>query len=299
MDYHSRKNMVDKNFWDLETNRGLSVLQQCEFLEINRSVVYYMPKTVAFRYDDNLIKAIEGIYEDICFYGHTKVHLELIDLGFIVGLKTVRNIRKILGIKAICVKPNTTISKKEHDKFPYKLAGVKINRPNQVWATDITYVPTLTGFAYKVAIIDIYSRKILSYRISNSMHQSFCIETLQEALRNFPKPEIFNSDQGSQFTGKKFVNILLENGVEVSMDGKGRALDNIFIERYWRSYKYENVFLKNYANLLEARVETAKYVNFYNGKRFHASLGYKTPDTIYFKNLHKSVNYYEGQQMAA
>ncbi|HRY57038.1 MAG TPA: IS3 family transposase [Patescibacteria group bacterium] len=291
--------MVDKNFWDLETNRGLSVVQQCEFLEINRSIVYYTPKTVAFKYDEDLIKAIEGIYDDICFYGHTKVHLELLDLGFEVGLKTVRNIRNLLGIKAICVKPNTTIPRKDHDKFPYKLAGMEITRPNQVWATDITYVPTLMGFAYKVAIIDIFSRKILSYRISNSMHQSFCIEALEEALRNFPKPEIFNSDQGSQFTGKKFVNILLENDIEVSMDGKGRALDNIFIERYWKSYKYENVFLKNYANLLEARLETAKYVNFYNSKRFHASLGYKTPDKIYFGNLHKSVNYYEGQQMAA
>lgn len=299
MDYNSRKNMIDKDFKDLETNKGLSVVKQCEFLELNRSVVYYTPKTVAFSYDKKLMNAIEDIYDDICFYGHTKVHQELLEMGFEVGLKTVRNVRNILGLKAICVKPNTTIPRKDHEKHPYKLAGVQITRPNQAWATDITYVPTLAGFAYKVAVIDIFSRKILSYRISNSMHQSFCIEALEEALRNFPKPEIFNSDQGSQFTGKKFVNILLENDIEVSMDGKGRALDNVFIERYWRSYKYENVFLKNYANLLEAKIETDKYVKFYNSKRFHASLGYKTPDKIYFDNLHKSVNYNGVKQMAA
>lgn len=267
--------MIDKE------NKDISVVKQCELLQINRSIVYYTPITATFGHNDKLIKPIEGIYDDICFYGHTKVHQELLEQGFEVGLKTVRNIREKLGIKAIQVKPKTTIPRKDHKKFSYKLAGVEITRPNQVWATDITYVPTLMGFAYKVAIIDIFSRKILSYRISNSMHQSFCIETLQEALRNFPKPEIFNSDQGSQFTGKNFVNILLEQGIEVSMDGKGRALDNIFIERYWKSYKYENVFLKNYANLLEARLETSKYVNFYNSKRFHASLGYKTPDKVY------------------
>ena len=280
-------------------NKDLSIVKQCKILELNRSSVYYTAKTSALKYDEKLINAIEDIYDNICFYGHTKVHCELLELGFEVGLKTVRNIRKKLGLKAIMVKPKTTISRKDHDKFPYKLAGIKITRPNQVWATDITYVPTLMGFAYKVAIIDIFSRKILSYRISNSMHQSFCIEALQEALRNFPKPEIFNSDQGSQFTGKNFVNILLENDIEVSMDGKGRALDNIFIERYWRSYKYENVLLKNYANLLEARLETAKYVNFYNTKRFHTSLGFKTPDKVYYENLHKSVNYLGVQQMIA
>jgi putative transposase len=281
------------------TNKDLPIVKQCKILELNRSGVYYEAKSVKFKYDDKLIKAVETVYDNICFYGHSKVHQELLEQGFEVGLKTVRNIRKKLGIKALTVKPKTTISKKDHDKFPYKLTNIKITRPNQVWATDITYVSTLMGFTYKVAIIDIFSRKILSYRISNSMHQSFCIEALQEALRNYPKPEIFNSDQGSQFTGNKFVNILLNNDIEVSMDGKGRALDNIFIERYWKSYKYENVFIKNYANLLEARLETAKYVKFYNSKRFHASLGYKTPDKIYFDNLHKSVNYLGVQQMSA
>lgn len=285
--------MIDK------AHKELSVVKQCEILEISRSVVYYTANTPAPRHDETLIKAIKKIYDDICFYGHIKVHQELLTMGFEVGLKTVRTIRKNLGIKAIMVKPRTTVSRKDHDKFSYKLAGVDITRPNQVWATDITYVPTLMGFAYKVAIIDIFSRKILSYRISNSMHQSFCIEALQEALNHFPKPEIFNSDQGSQFTGKNFVNILLNRGIEVSMDSKGRALDNIFIERYWKSYKYENVFLKNYANLLESKLETAKYVNFYNTKRFHLSLGLKTPDTVYFENLHKSVNYVEIQQMVA
>jgi len=285
--------MIDKE------NEKLSIVKQCEIIKISRSAVYYTAKPRSSRYDEKLINAVKAIYDNICFYGHSKVHQKLIEQGFNVGLKTVRNIRKTLGIKAIMAKPKTTISRKEHKKYSYKLTGLKITRPNQVWATDITYVPTLTGFGYKVAILDIFSRKILSYRISNSMHQSFCIEALEEALRNYPKPEIFNSDQGSQFTGKKFVEILLNNKITVSMDGKGRALDNIYIERYWKSYKYENVLLKNYSNLLEARLETAKYVKFYNSKRFHASLNYKTPDKVYHENLHLSKNYEEIQTMIA
>lgn len=280
-------------------NKDLSIVKQSKILELNRSSVYYTAKTPVFKYDEKLVKAIGNIYNNICFYGHTKVHCELLEQGFEVGLKTVRNIRKKLELKAITVKPKTTISRKDHKKYPYQLTGLKITRPNEVWATDITYVPTLTGFGYKVAIMDIFSRKILSYRISNSMHQSFCIEALEEALRNFPKPEIFNSDQGSQFTGKKFIQILLNNEITVSMDGKGRAFDNIFIERYWKSYKYENVLMKRYVNLLEARLETAKYVKFYNTKRFHASLEYKTPDKIYYENLYKSKNHKEIQAMTA
>ncbi len=285
--------MIDKDF------EKLSIVKQAQILEVSRSAVYYTAKPRSLKYDSNLINAVKAVYEDICFYGHSKVHQELLEQGFEVGLKTVRNIRKKLGIKAIMAKPKTTISRKEHKKYSYKLAGLKISRPNQVWATDITYVPTSSGFGYKVAIMDIFSRKVLSYRISNSMHQSFCIEALEEALKNFPKPEIFNSDQGSQFTGQKFVEILLNNGITVSMDSKGRALDNIYIERYWKSYKYENVFLKNYANLLEARLETNKYVKFYNTKRFHASLNYKTPDSVYYENLHLSKNYEEIQTMIA
>jgi putative transposase len=280
-------------------DKELSIVKQSEILEISRSSVYYTPKPRSSRYDQKLVNSVRAVYEDICFYGHIKVHKELLEKGFEVGLKTVRNIRKMLGIKAIYQKPKTTISRKEHQKYPYRLAGVKITRPNQVWTTDITYVPTTTGFAYKVAIMDVFSRKILSHRISNSMHQSFCIEVLEEALRNFPKPEIFNSDQGSQFTGKKFIEILLANGIIVSMDGKGRAFDNIHIERYWRSYKYENVFIKNYTNLLEARLETAKYVKFYNSKRFHASLNYKTPDRVYYENMPLSKNIEEIQTMIA
>ncbi len=285
--------MIDKD------NKDLSIVKQSEILEISRSAVYYTSKSCSSRYDEKLLNSVKNIYENICFYGHTKVHQELLAQGFEVGLKTVRNVRKLLGIKALYPKPKTTISRKDHKKYPYKLTGLKITRPNQVWSTDISYIPTLAGFGYKVAIIDVFSRKILSYRLSNSMHQSFCIEALNEALANYPHPEIFNSDQGSQFTGIKFTEILINKGITISMDGKGRALDNIFIERYWRSYKYENVFLKNYANLLEARLETAKYVKFYNTKRFHASLKYKTPDKIYYENLHLSVNYKEIQDMTA
>ena len=293
MEYQSRKNMIDKEY------KELSVVKQSEILQISRSSVYYTAKPLSSRYDQKLVNAVRAVYEDICFYGHIKVHQELLEQGFEAGIKTVRNIRKMLGIKAIYQKPKTTISRKDHKKYPYRLTGVKITRPNQVWTTDITYVPTAMGFAYKVAIMDVFSRKILSHRISNSMHQNFCVEALEEALRNFPKPEIFNSDQGSQFTGKKFIEILLANGIIVSMDGKGRAFDNIHIERYWRSYKYENVFLKNYANLLEARLETSKYVKFYNSRRFHASLNYKTPDKVYYESLHLSKNYKEIQTMIA
>lgn len=280
-------------------NKELSVVKQCELLSMNRSTVYYTCKGRKNNYDESLVREIQSINDEMCFYGHLKVQKELEERGFQAGIKTVRNIRKKYGIKTFYPKQKTTIAKKEDQKYPYAIKNLDINRPNQVWAVDITYVPTLTGFAYKVAIIDIFSRKILSYRISNSMHKRICIDVLIEALNKYPLPEILNSDQGSQFTSNKFTGILLERGITVSMDGKGRALDNIYIERYWRSYKYENVFLKNYQNLFEAKVETEKYVNFYNSKRFHASLDYKTPDKVYYENLYKSKNYDKYKQTAA
>jgi putative transposase len=285
--------MIDKK------TSELSVVKQCELTSMNRSTVYYEPKESKPRYDESLVQEIQNINEEISFYGHLKVREELKDRGFDVGIKTVRNIRKMLGIATFYPKPKTTFTKREDTKYPYVIRDLEIVRPNQVWAIDITYVPTLTGFAYKVAIIDIFSRKILSYRLSNTMHQRFCIEALTEALNDYPHPEIFNSDQGSQFTSNKFTRILLEKEITISMDGKGRALDNIYIERYWRSYKYENVFLKNYQNLFEAKLETEKYVTFYNSKRFHASLNYKTPDKIYYENLYKSKNYDKYLQMVA
>ena len=293
MDLNTRKSMIGKE------NSELSIVKQCELTSMNRSTVYYDHKESRPKYDEPLVQEIQKINEEISFYGHLKIREELKDRGFDVGIKTVRNIRKMLGVATYYPKPKTTFTKREATKYPYVIKDLEIVRPNQVWAIDITYVPTLTGFAYKVAIIDIFSRKILSYRLSNTMHQRFCIEALTEALNAYPYPEILNSDQGSQFTSNKFSKILLEKEITISMDGKGRALDNIYIERYWRSYKYENVFIKNYQNLFEAKLETEKYVAFYNSKRFHASLNYKTPDKIYYENLYKSKNYDKYLQMTA
>jgi len=171
------------------------------------------------------------------------------------------------------------------------LDGIFVTRPNQVWKSDITYVPTSEEYAYKTAIIDVYSRKILSYKVTATLQQSSCIDVLKEALNKFLHPEIFNSDQGSQFASENFYKNLLKNNILVSMDGKGRALDNIYIERYWRSYKYENVYLFRYKNIFEAKSRTADYVSFYNSDRIHASLDCKTPNEIYFENLHRSKNY--------
>lgn len=197
---------------------------------------------------------------------------------------------KILNLKAIYPEPNLSLPNSEHKKFPYLLKDIKIEYPNQVWASDITYIKHKSSNMYLSEIIDVYSRKILSWKLSNTMDISICTDILQEALMNYGTPEIFNTDQGSQYTSNIFTDILIGKGIRVSMDSKGRALDNIYIERFWRSLKYENIFTNDYISVYELKNGISKYMNFYNTERFHQSLSYKTPDEIYFKNKKQVIS---------
>jgi putative transposase len=193
----------------------------------------------------------------------------------------VQRLMRAMGLAGMAPGPNTSRAHPEHKVYPYRLRGVAVVRPNQVWSTDITYIRLARGFVYLVAVIDWYSRRVLSWRISNSMESVFCVDCLEEAIRAHGKPEIFNSDQGSQFTSEAFTGVLKREGITISMDGRGRAFDNIFVERLWRSVKYEDVYLNGYATIGELMVGLAKYFAFYNGERPHQSLGYKTPEAVY------------------
>lgn len=201
--------------------------------------------------------------------------------GYPVDRKRVRRLMRLMGLEGLAPKPNTSKPRKEHKKYPYLLKGLKIDRSNQVWSTDITYIPMERGFVYLVAIIDWYSRYVLSWRISNTLDTDFCIDALNDALSRHGKPEIFNTDQGSQFTSEEFTGVLKNNGIAISMDGKGRWVDNVFVERLWRSLKWEEVYPKCYDTVFEAKTGIANWLNFYNTERLHQALDYKTPVEIY------------------
>jgi putative transposase len=202
--------------------------------------------------------------------------------GLAAGRRHVGSLMRLMGIEAIYRKRRTSLPGKGHKVYPYLLGNVAIERANQVWATDITYVPMAHGFAYLVAILDLYSRKVLSFRVSNAMSTEFCVEALQEALTRYGAPEIFNTDQGAQFTAEDFTQVLQAKGVRVSMDGRGRWVDNVFVERLWRSVKYEEIYLHGYETVREVRDALANYFSFYNARRPHQSLEYRTPDEVYF-----------------
>jgi len=226
------------------------------------------------------MKLIDRQYMETPFYGSRKMTEELKREGYPVNRKRIRRLMQIMGLRAIYRRPRTSPPGKGHKIYPYLLKGLKIERPNQAWAADITYIPMEKGFLYLVAIIDLCSRFVLSWRLSNSMESGFCVEALKEALQK-GTPEIFNTDQGSQFTSDEFVSILANNSIKVSMDSVGRYADNIFIERFWRTLKYEEVYLKAYQNGKSARTEIGEYIRFYNTERPHQSLGYKTPAEEY------------------
>jgi putative transposase len=280
LDFQMKKSLVDTK------DRTLSLKDQCEILNLNRSSYYYKNKEKASE-DPELITELTKIYEETPFYGYRRSIDELKEKGFDCSQRKVLRLKSELGLKTLYPKRKTTISNKEHKKYPYLLKKVEINKSNKVWATDITYLSVGRSVAYLVAVIDWSSRKILSYRISNTMERSFCIEALQEAFNKYGKPKYFNSDQGSQFTSDDFIKVLKDKKVKISMDGKGRWADNIIIERFFRSLKYEEVYLKSYESLKEAKVEIGKYINFYNSKRKHSSLGKKTPDQFYLDKLPK------------
>jgi putative transposase len=230
------------------------------------------------------MKAIDRQYLATPFFGSRKIAVWLKSKGQIVNRKRVRRLMQIMGLKAIYRRPRTSQPGQGNKIYPYLLKGLKITRPDQVWAADITYIPMQKGFLYLVVIMDWYSRNILSWQLSNTLENDFCVTALQEALKR-GKPEIFNTDQGSQFTSRDFTGLLESYGIQVSMDGQGRYIDNLFIERLWRTLKYEEVYLKAYPDASVARAEIARYIRFYNTERPHQSLGYKTPAEVYYANI--------------
>ena len=272
-----RKKMVESN------HEALSVNKQLDLVSISSSSFYYVPKGES---EENraILRLLDEQYFKTPFYGVLRLTALLVGLGYKVNRKRVRRLMQILDWKTIYREPKTTIGNKQHKKYPYLLGGLKINRCNQVWATDITYIPMKTGYMYLMAVVDLHSRYVLHWSLSNSMTAEWCAEVLQETLYQYGKPEIFNTDQGSQFTSDVFIKALTENEIKISMDGKGRALDNIFVERLWRSVKYEHIYLNVYEDGLSLWKGLDGYFRFYNGERPHQSLAYKTPANCYYAN---------------
>jgi len=258
---------------------SLSIARQCRLLDISRSGLYYQPKGIS-QEDLNLMKMIDRQYLVTPFYGARKIAAWLKSQGQWVNRKRVRRLMRMMGLKAIYRRPRTSKPAPGHKTYPYLLNSMKITQPNQVWAADITYIPMARGFLYLVAIIDWYSRYVLSWRLSNTLDADFCVEALQEALRK-GRPDIFNTDQGAQFTSEAFTGLLEQHGVRISMDGKGSYNDNLFIERLWRSVKYEEVYLKAYQDGRDARIGLGDYFRFYNTERPHQALGYRTPAQVF------------------
>lgn len=258
----------------------MSIREQCALLSINRSGLYYKPEPES-AYNIELMNMIDEEFTLHPFMGVPGMTEYLRDLGKKCGPKRVRRLMRKMGLMPIYPMPNTSRPNKQHMIYPYLLNNVVVERPNQVWSTDITYIRLGHGFAYLTAIIDWYSRGVLSWRLSNTMDASFCCEALDEALAKYGSPEVFNSDQGAQFTCEEFVRRLTERQISISMDGRGRAFDNIFIERLWRTVKYHNVYIKGYETMQEAQQGLAEYFDYYNHGRLHQSLGYKRPWDIY------------------
>jgi putative transposase len=258
----------------------LPVTRQCQLLNLNRSTVYYPPRPVSAD-DLRLMRRIDEMYLKRPFYGSRRLRDWLQDEGITVNRKRVQRLMRQMGMVAIYPKARTSKPGKGHKIYPYLLRNLKIDRPNQVWATDVTYIPMAKGFVYLVAIMDWYSRKVLSWRLSTTMDTEPCVAALEEALARYGNPEIFNTDQGAVFTSEDFTGVLKQAGVDISMDGKGRWMDNVFVERLWRSVKYEEVYLKAYESVAEARESIGTYFEFYNSERRHQSLNRQTPDQVY------------------
>jgi putative transposase len=258
---------------------SLSVARQCKLLDISRSGLYYQPARVS-EHDLELMKLIDCQYMVTPFYGTRKMAVCLKSKCHNVNRKHVRRLMQLMGLKAIYRHPRTSPPGPGNKIYPYLLNGMKITHPNQVWCADITYIPMAHGFMYLVVIMDWYSRYVLVWRLSNTLDADFCVEALEEALKK-GKPDIFNTDQGSQFTGKAFTGLLEKHGIKISMDGKGSYQDNLFIERLWRTVKYEEVHLKAYQNGKDARIGISDYFRFYNTARPHQALGYRTPGDVF------------------
>jgi len=268
----------------IDKKDALPVTRQCELLDLSRSGIYYKPVPLSAM-DVELMRQIDEIHLLCPFYGSRNIRNELWGKGYKIGRDRVRRLMRRMGIEALYVKPRLSIPHSGHIKYPYLLRGLEITKANHVWATDITYIPMARGFCYLVAIMDWASRKVLAWRLSNTLDSAFCVDALEEAIAKFSCPEIFNTDQGSQFTAEVFTNVLRVNNIAISMDGKGRWMDNVFIERLWKSVKYEDIYLKGYASMAEVRNGLAIYFKFYNEKRWHNSFDKKTPNMVYFDTL--------------
>ena len=268
--------MIEKN------NPDLSVVKQSELLSIHRSGLYYK-SCQEDQFNLDLMKVIDEQFLDKPFYGVARMTKHLNKMGYLVNIKRIRRLYRLMDLRAIYPAPRTTQANKKHKKYPYLLRDLIINRPNQVWACDITYIPMQHGFMYLVAIIDVYSRFVVNWAISNSLEADFCVKVLKEAIKLHGKPDIFNTDQGVQFTCDEFIEVLKKNEIQISMDGKGRAIDNIFIERLWRSVKYEDVYLHAYTDGLDLYQGMKKYFGFYNYQRVHQGIDYLIPEELFQK----------------
>ena len=272
----------------IDPEHDLPIKRQAEALGISRSSVYYQARPVSAE-DLWLMRQIDELHLNYPFAGSRMLRDLRGHQGLEVGRRHIRTLMRRMGIEAIYRRPNTSKPAPGHRIYPYLLRGLAITRPNQVWAMDITYIPMARGFVYLAAVVDWFSRRVLAWKLSITMEASFCIEALEEALSRNEKPEIFNTDQGSQFTSEAFVERLKENGISISMDGRGRWHDNVFVERIWKSIKYEEVYLHAYASVNEARTSIARYLEFYNSIRPHSSLKALTPDQVYFNRLPESM----------
>jgi putative transposase len=268
----------------IDRAHDLPISRQAAALNISRGSVYYLPRPVSSA-DLALMRRIDELHLESPFAGSRMLQGLLTAEGSKVGRRHVKTLMQKMGIEALYRRPRTTKPAPGHKIYPYLLRGIEITRPNQVWAMDITYIPMARGFVYLAVVLDWFSRRVLSWRISITMEAAFCVEALEEALARHDKPEVFNTDQGSQFTGAAFTGALAGNGIAISMDGKGAWRDNVFVERLWRSVKYEEVYLKAYDNVSQARASIGCYLDFYNRRRPHSSLDGTTPDQAYFTQL--------------
>ena len=268
--------MIDSN------SSNLSIAKQCDLLSINKSTYYYKQRGLTER-DLEIMKMIDEIYTEHPYFGARRMSKHLEPHGIVIGRKAVSRYYRIMAIETVYPRMNLSKRNQAHKIYPYLLSGVDITKINQVWSTDITYIRMAQGFVYLVAVIDWFSRYILSWKISISLEADFCIEAVEEAIEKYGQPEIFNTDQGTQFTSKKFLSVLIDHKIKISMDGKGRALDNVFIERFWRSLKQEKIYMIILNTVMEAKNAISDYMSFYNEKRMHQSLEYLTPEQMYFR----------------
>ena len=268
----------------IDRAHDLPITKQAEALSISRGSVYYLPRPIP-EADLAIMRRLDRLHLEFPFAGSRMLRGLLAAEGCKIGRRHVKTLMKRMGIEALYRRPRTTKPEPGHKIYPYLLRGVEITRPNQVWAMDITYIPMERGFVYLAVVLDWFSRRVLSWRVSITMEAAFCVDTLEDALARHGKPAIFNTDQGSQVTGTAFTGVLIENGIAISMDGKGAWRDNVFVERLWRSVKYEEVYLRAYGTASEARASIGRYFDFYNRRRPHSSLDGNTPDHAYFTPL--------------